>query len=229
MEPVERPVAADERPPLGERVDAEDSHWPDDWDGQQRVENIATTLREPRSAQWVADRADVSPPTARKYLDRLVEYGTLERHAGDATQRAATYAPDPQARMLDRIRELAQQSREQLTDRKEALLADIDAWRDEFDVDSATALRASIGTSLDVDERRRRRQIASEWESREYQCSLLDVALQFRTHLDQHGGDHQRPDADTAPDDGVVFLDTATGSGRHGDADDVVRHQPESS
>lgn len=205
MEPVEQPEAGGERPSLGER--SRESHWPDDWDGQQRVETVATTLREPRTAGWVADRADVSVPTARKYLDRLVEYGTLERHAGDAAQRAATYAPYPQARMLDRVRDLAQRPGETLTERKESLLADIDAWRDEFDIDSPTALRASIDASLDADKRRRRRQVAYEWESREYQCSLLDVALQFRDHLDHHGGEHGQSSAD----------------------DDVVLHQPGSS
>jgi hypothetical protein len=200
IEPINHPDGDDEQ--------FEASHWPDDWDGQQRVENVATTLREPRSAEWVADRADVSTPTARKYLDRLVEHGTLERHAGDTAQQAATYAPDPQAQMLDRVRELAQQPGEALTERKASLLAEIDAWREEFDVDSPTALRVSVDSSCDADERRRRRQIAYEWESREYRCSLLDVAIQFRAHLDQY--DQSNADADGDPD-GVTVVDVDEG------------------
>lgn len=215
MEPIKRP-GDDERPSLGEQSGA--SHWPDDWDGQQRVENVATTLREPQTAQWVADHADVSTPTARKYLDRLVEHGTLERQPGDTAQQAATYAPDPQARMLERVRDLAQHSRETLTERKASLLADIDGWREEFDVESATALRVSVDSSLDVDERRRRRQIAYEWEAREYRCSLLDVALQFRAHLDEHGQSSVDTDGDA---DGVTVLDV-------GEGDATGIQQPES-
>ena len=218
MEPIDHPDGDDGQPRT--------SHWPDDWDGQQRVENVATTLREPQTAGWVADRADVSVPTARKYLERLVASGTLEQRADDTAQRAATYAPDPQARMLDRVRELAQQSRASLTERKAALLAEIDGWREEFDVDSPTALRTSLDASLDVEERRRRRQIASEWESREYRCSLLDVALQFRAHLDRHGGRGSGTDRDA---DGKETVDSAEGYRQRGDTGDVVVHEPESS
>lgn len=41
-----------------------------------RVQWVAKSLSEPRTAHWIADEADVSPATARKYLKSLPMSGS---------------------------------------------------------------------------------------------------------------------------------------------------------
>lgn len=47
--------------------------WPDDWDAEKRVHVIADVIREPRSAEWIANEADVDVETAREALEDLRE------------------------------------------------------------------------------------------------------------------------------------------------------------
>jgi hypothetical protein len=169
-------------PRLGDR----DIDWPADWDAQRRVESIAGSLPEPRAANWVAERADVDPKTARKYLDRLVDYGQLTRHRPDDAN-ATLYAPDPEQQMLDRVRDLADRDPDEIAALREELAGEIDDWRAEFGVDSPDDLRNSIDERLDAEERRRRRAVAHEWEANRYTLSLLEVALAFRRHRETYG------------------------------------------
>jgi len=63
----------------------------------ERVRTAARTLREPRTASWVAKETEVSIKTAQKYLDQLVEDNVLRKlQQGDQTlycidQLMATY------------------------------------------------------------------------------------------------------------------------------------------
>jgi hypothetical protein len=179
-------------PPLGDR----DIDWPADWDAQRRVESIAGSLREPRAAAWVAERADVDPKTARKYLERLVDYGHLaRRRPGDGN--ATLYAPDSEQQILERVRDLADRDPDEIAALREELADEIDDWRAAFGVDDPDELRNSIDEELDADERRRRRNVAYEWEANQYTLSLLEVALAFRRHRESYGttgqGDAEAP------------------------------------
>jgi len=181
---VDDGTAPDEQPPLGEEWDTD---WPDEMGSQQRVEAVADTLRQPRSAQWVAARADVSPKTARKYLERAVDRGELVTEHPDGTA-ATLYAPDPERKMLDHVIELADRSQADLTDLRLAVADDIEAWQEEFGVESPTDLRLTIDESLAADERRRRKRLARRWESREHLQSLVEVAMTFRDHRERFAG-----------------------------------------
>lgn len=71
----------DEQPPLGEEWETD---WPDSMDAQDRVESVAVTVRQPRSAQWISERAGVSVQIVREHLEQLVEHGELQtRMDGD--------------------------------------------------------------------------------------------------------------------------------------------------
>jgi predicted ArsR family transcriptional regulator len=141
----------------------------------ERVRAAARTLREPRTASWVADETGVSVKTARKYLDQLVEDGVLQR-----TERSdrTLYRVD---RLMARYREVAalqrEHDREELTDALESMRARIADWRAAYDVETPGKLRATVADSEDPDEADERREVASEWEHLESRIPLVRAAL----------------------------------------------------
>lgn len=171
----------DDQPSLGE---AWETDWPDEMDSQDKVEAVAETLRQPRSAQWIAERAEVSPKTARKYLERFVERGEFVTEKSEDSG-ATLYAPDPERKMIDHVLELADRGREELTELRMDIANDIEEWQEEFDVGSPDELRLTIDESLSVTERHRRRKIAHRWESRKHLQSMTEVAMMFREHTQQ--------------------------------------------
>jgi len=141
----------------------------------ERVRAAARTLREPRTASWVAEETDVSVKTARKYLDQLVEDGVLQRaERSDRT----LYRVD---RLMARYREVAalqrEHDREALTDALESMRARIADWRAEYDVETPGELRGTVADSDDPDEVDERREAASEWEHLESRIPLVRAAL----------------------------------------------------
>lgn len=57
--------------------------------------------------------------------------------------------------------------------------ADIDAWREAYDVATADELRTTVGDDLPADERRQRRRDAEDWEYYEHQIALVKQAIQL--------------------------------------------------
>lgn len=170
----------DKKPLLEDR----EMNWPDDWGAQTKVENIAHTLRQPRTVDWVAERAGVDPETAREYLDRLAErMGPLVKFR-DEDGGPAQYAPDPEAKMLTRVRELSEKSSKEIVAERADISDKIDEIKDQYDITSPDALRNTIDDTLTADERRQRQKLAHKWETYEYRLSLLEVALTFRRHKD---------------------------------------------
>jgi predicted HTH transcriptional regulator len=51
--------------------------WVEETTGVDRVISVALTLEQPRTADWIADEAEVSTTTARDHLSRLVELRVL--------------------------------------------------------------------------------------------------------------------------------------------------------
>jgi len=141
----------------------------------ERVRTAARTLREPRSASWVADETEVSVKTAQKYLDQLVEDNVLRKlQQGDQT----LYCID---QLMATYREVAslqrEHDREELTDRLESMRTRIVDWKETYDVDAPSQLRASIADLDDTDEIERRRDVASEWEHIADRLSVVRAAL----------------------------------------------------
>lgn len=73
----------------------DEAHHTDDWKqemaGVDRVISVALTIKQPRTVDWVADKAEISPTAARDHLERLVDLHVLSA----VEQRGAkTYYPD---------------------------------------------------------------------------------------------------------------------------------------
>jgi len=113
--------------------------------------------------------------TAQKYLDQLVEDNILRKlQQGDQT----LYCID---QLMATYREVAslqrEHDREELTDRLESMRTRIVDWKETYDVDAPSQLRASIADLDDTDEIERRRDVASEWEHIADRLSVVRAAL----------------------------------------------------
>ncbi|WP_423751503.1 winged helix-turn-helix domain-containing protein [Salinirarus marinus] len=159
----------------GEDEPAYISQWKDATTGFDRVRSVASSLEEPRTAGWIAGEAHVSEPTTRNHLERLVDLGVL---VTDESARGKTYYPDPVYTRLTAIQELvAENSEADLTQQATAIQADIESWKAEYDVESPRSLRASVTEDVSVEDAQQRLRIAADWESAQYQLSLLRDAI----------------------------------------------------
>jgi len=141
----------------------------------ERVRTAARTLREPRTASWVAEETEVSVKTAQKYLNQLVEDNVLRKlEQGDQT----LYCID---QLMATYREVAslqrEHNREELTSTLESMRSQIIDWKQAYDVDTPSQLRASIAGLDDRDEIGRRREVANEWEHIADRLSVVRAAL----------------------------------------------------
>lgn len=151
--------------------------WAEQTSAFDRVKGVALTLTEPRTASWIAGESNVSENTARNHLDQLADLGVLTT---TSTFEGMGYLLDPIYTRSQDIRELVQaRSEDELAERAVELQVDHDSFRDRFDVDSPTALRASLpDANLDADSARIRLSAASDWEYVLYQLSLIRDALE---------------------------------------------------
>lgn len=173
-------------------LDGTDVDWPDNWDKQQRVEAVADALGRPRSAGWVAEQAGVTPKTARKYLEQFVESGSFATTA-DAETGATLYYPDPEAQVVEKLRQLVRRSEDELASELDRIATEIETWQDEFGVADPLELRKTIDESLSAEQRRRRQQVAYEWERNEELRSLVRAALDIHEPVTDYVRAH-RPD-----------------------------------
>ena len=141
----------------------------------ERVRAAAWTLREPRTASWMAEETEVSVKTAQKYLDQLVEDNVLLRvEQGEQT----LYSLD---QLMASYREVAtlqrEHTREELTTALESMRDHITEWKATYNVDQPGELRASLAALDDEQETESRRKAASEWEQLEARLLLVQAAL----------------------------------------------------
>lgn len=156
--------------------------WPDEMDAAERVRHVATTRTEPRNAGWIAEEAAVSRDTAVKYLTRMVDHGYL---VAVETSEGTCYRPDTVTQFLDTVREYASEhSTEELTSELEAISAEIDDWKQRYDVESLTELRQSLGNEdLSADARRERREVIDEWTYNVELREAIQLAIQLQDAL----------------------------------------------
>ena len=154
-----------------------DSSWSEQLSAADRVRMVAETVGEPRTANWVAEKAEVAHETARKYLDRLAENGRLLAETdGDRT----VYRPDPVGQYLVETRELYDDhTPEELADSLSTMNEEIRSWRETYGVQTPNELRASIADATDPKDERERRRIAREWERLRYRRQLVEDALRL--------------------------------------------------
>jgi len=145
---------------------------------RQRVETIATTLSEPRTANWIADQANVKWDTAKKHLDDLTESGIL------LVTDDNTYTPDPTRAYFDHLRELIlTNEREELRAELEVIATRIDEWKTTYDVDSPAELESTLADDLSTDEIKERRQVLRRWENSHRSRQSIKRALQLYSDI----------------------------------------------
>lgn len=148
--------------------------WTDAMTARERVETIATTLTEPRTANWIAQQADVKWDTAKKHLDSLADAGELLVTSDDR------YVPDPTRAYFDHLRELIlTNEREELRGELEAIATRIEEWKTTYGVDSPEDLEATLAEDLPVDEISDRRQALRRWENSLRSRDTIQTALQL--------------------------------------------------
>lgn len=134
--------------------------WTDSTTARERVETIATTLSRPRTANWVAEQAEVEWDTAKKHLEDLVESGELLVTDEDR------YVPDPTKAYFGRLRELVlTNDKAELRGELEAIAERIEDWRTTYDVASPDELETTLADDLSPAEIRERRRDLRRWEN----------------------------------------------------------------
>ncbi|MDB2224442.1 hypothetical protein PN419_09255 [Halorubrum ezzemoulense] len=157
--------------------DEPDRSWTNGLSAADRVEAVALTVGKPRTANWIAEEAEVAHETATKYLTRLVDDGTLR---SDTRGQQTTYEPDPVGQYLAEMRELYEEhSPDELAASLEDINEQIRTWKTKYDVETANQLRASLGRTDDVTDERNRRQAAREWDHLETRRRLVEDALRL--------------------------------------------------
>ena len=153
--------------------------WAERTEDFDRVCSVATTLSQPRSVDWIADRALVSEATARSHLDRLVELHVLQENSHEDT---STYEPDPLYAWISTLRDLLDEhDQEGLHEVREELRMRVQEWQNEYDVSSPDRLLERITETGDAAENQRVEEAASDWTVVEYRLTIVEDAIEHYT------------------------------------------------
>lgn len=154
--------------------------WTEGLTARERVREIATTLTQPRSVEWVREEAQISSwQTAKDELEMLAEFGQV--HAIEGDDGNTKYAPNYQLRYFNEVTELINNhTRDELREEIAAIQETIDEWKTTFDVESRDDLEATLTadgvTSEDI---RERNTVLGQWERQENNKQLLRHALEL--------------------------------------------------
>jgi len=154
--------------------------WTDGLSARERVREIATTLTDPRSVEWVRDQPQVSSwQTAKDELEMLVEFGQV--HAVEGDDGNTKYAPNYQLRYFNEVTELINtHTRTELREEIASIQAEIDEWKRDFDVESRDELESTLTDEpLDSEAIRERNRVLRQWERYEDNKRLLQHALEL--------------------------------------------------
>ena len=170
--------------------------WDENLTARERVREIATTLTQPRSVEWVREQAGISAwQTAKDELEMLAEFGQVQAVEGDDGH--TKYAPDYQQRYFDELAALINDhTREELRERIATIQERIDSWKAEYGVDSREDLEASLSEDThDAATIRERNRVLRRWERAADNQRLLRQALQL---YDDARSLHGSPAADAS-------------------------------
>jgi hypothetical protein len=166
--------------------------WTGDRTARERVREIATTLTEPRSVEWVREQAQVSSwQTAKDELEMLVEFGQVQAVDGDDGN--TKYAPNYQLRYFTELTAVINEhTRDELRDEIATIQSDIDEWKAEFGVDSREELESTLAEKTDSEAVQRRNRVLRKWEQYEDNKRLLGHALElYDDARDLYGGEDE--------------------------------------
>ena len=122
--------------------DAVVEEWLEETTPFERIYEIIRRTYDPTSASQIADRARVSPTTARKHLRTLVDAGEVTTSQDGQTtvyRRSETGIVTEHAQSL-----LAERTPEEIASGITELKTQIQNWRDEYDVDSPEELAREL-------------------------------------------------------------------------------------
>lgn len=154
--------------------------WTEGLSARERVREIATTLTQPRSVEWVREEAQISSwQTAKDELEMLVEFGQV--HAIEGDDGNTKYAPNYQLRYFNELTELINEhTRDELREEIATVQDRIEEWKAEFDVETRDELESTLtDESLSSDDIRTRSAILRRWEGYEDNKRLLKHALEL--------------------------------------------------
>lgn len=161
---------------MSDRTSAGVGAWKEHTTAFDRVQSVATTVSQPRSASDIADEAHAAENTARNHLERLVSLNVLLKSDGDD---GARYASDPLHTRLQTLRDLLEtHDRDGLVEPKAELQAQIEGWEAEHGVTSPEALRTRAAASDTASRTRELKRTASEWGLARYRLSILEDATE---------------------------------------------------
>lgn len=150
--------------------------WRETTSARERVRVVAETLREPRSANWISEQADVSWSTASEELAALADRARVERvESGDRT----LYQPDYAGLLFAEIRRFIEENtREELRAELTAITEEIEGWQETYGVETWEELEGTLAdgdhSSADL---RERRDVIAHWRENEADRRLLEHAL----------------------------------------------------
>jgi len=153
--------------------------WTDGLSSRERVREIATTLTEPRSVEWVREQAQVSSwQIAKDELEMLVEFGQVQAIEDDGNTK---YAPNHQLRYFKEVTELINtHTRGELREEIASIQADIDEWKQKFSIESRDDLEATLtDDELDSEAIQERNRVLRQWDRYEDNKRLLKHALEL--------------------------------------------------
>lgn len=146
--------------------------WTDETTALERVAAIAKTLTEDATAQEIAERARVSPPTARKHLESLEEVGLV---VSEQRGRTAYYRRNEEELLVQRIREIrADHSREEIIDGIRRMKETIANLEDRHDVASP----AELARELDADDEAGWEDL-TEWRTTRQNLAVAQAAVSY--------------------------------------------------
>ena len=154
--------------------------WTDGLSARERVREIAMTLTEPRSVEWVREQAQVSSwQTAKDELEMLAEFGQVQTIEGDDGH--TKYAPNYQFRYFNEVTELINtHTRAELREEIASIQTDIDEWKREFGVDSRDDLESTLTDGdLDSEAIQERNRVLRQWDRYQDNKRLLNHALEL--------------------------------------------------
>ncbi len=159
--------------------------WSDAMQGIDRVTSVALSLKQPRTADWIAEHANVSATTARNHLERLVDLRVLSAVKKGRTK---TYYPDAD---YQRFRTVSRFIEEHSQDELESIVVQAQEWIDELQathgVERPNELRSKAteeGTSP-ADAKEFFDQ-ASQWDEHRHVLSIAKEAIARYGAFERH-------------------------------------------
>lgn len=177
-----RELSASSTEPGGAR-----DHWTEDRTTFQRVYDVMTGVTEYATASTVADRAACSTDGARDALAQLVEMGIVEQQDG----RPVEYRRNNSYFRWKRIDELAtEHSATSLRSQLEDLLAEDEAFQEQFDAPNPDSISPTEFETTDHDQIHDRLDAVRRWRSTRNDIEVLQQAI--------HRAEQQHTADDTA-------------------------------